>query len=174
MKHARHSQVGFAIVSAIFLLVVLAGLGAAMLTMSTTQQVTSAQDLQGSRAYHAAQAGLEWGLYQVLDPDNATVVAPGSATWPNMPDCPATTSLAIEGFTIDVGCTRYPTGAAGASGPPVYTESADRRSTIVYQLTATARSAGAVGSFGYVERVVTATASKCRWADSTASPYDCP
>lgn len=174
MRRGRHSSTGFAIASAIFLLVVLAGLGAAMLTLSTTQQITSTQDLQGSRVFHAAQAGLEWGLYQVLDPTNATVVAPGAATWPNMPDCPAATTLTIEGFTVDVSCARFPTGAAGASGPPVYTESGDRRSTIVYQLTATAHSAGGPGSFGYIERVVTATASKCRWADGTTSPYECP
>ena len=52
-------QGGFAIVSAIFLLVVLAALGAFMLTFSTVQHATSAQDIQGSRAYWAARAGLQ-------------------------------------------------------------------------------------------------------------------
>jgi MSHA biogenesis protein MshP len=165
---------GFAIVAAIFLLVVLAALGAAMLAISNSQQIASALDLQGARAYQAAQAGLEWGLYQVLDPANATVVAPGTATWPHMPDCPGATTLTIEGFSVDVACTRYPGGAAGATGPPVYAESGSKRSTVVYEVTATAHAGGAVGSLGYIERVATAAVSKCRWEDSSLAPYDCP
>lgn len=57
---------GFAIVSAIFILVVLAALGAFVVSVSTTQQVGSALDVQGVRAYQAARAGLERGLYLVL------------------------------------------------------------------------------------------------------------
>ena len=57
---SRHN--GFAAIAAIFLLVALAALGAFMVTFSNTQQLTSAQDLQGSRAYWAARAGLEWGI----------------------------------------------------------------------------------------------------------------
>ena len=57
---------GFSIVSAIFLLVVLSLLGSLMLTFSTVQHITGAQDVQGSRAYQAARAGIEWGLYQLL------------------------------------------------------------------------------------------------------------
>ena len=51
--------------SAIFLLVILAGLAAFLVHISTTQSITSAQDIQGARAYHAARAGVDWGLYQV-------------------------------------------------------------------------------------------------------------
>jgi len=169
----RLCQRGFAIVSAIFLLVVLAALGAFMLTFSTVQHATSAQDIQGSRAYWAAQSGIEWGIYKVLDPLNTTVVAPGSASWPNMPPCPAAT-LTIEGFTVAVSCTNFPAGAAGASGPPVYTEAGDTRSIAVYELTATATSTGAPGSPGYVERQMKAAVSKCRASDAPAPPYDCP
>ena len=56
---------GFAIVSAIFILVVLSVLGAAMVSLSTSQHLGSAQDVQGARAYQAARSGVEWGLYQV-------------------------------------------------------------------------------------------------------------
>jgi len=45
-----HRQHGFAAIAAIFLVVVLAALGAFMVTYSNTQQLTSAQDIQGSRA----------------------------------------------------------------------------------------------------------------------------
>lgn len=56
---------GFAIVSAIFILVVLAALGAFIVNISTSQQIGSALDVQGVRAYQAAHAGIEWGLYRV-------------------------------------------------------------------------------------------------------------
>jgi MSHA biogenesis protein MshP len=121
---------GFAIIAAIFLLVVLALLGVMIITLSTTQQVAGVQDLMGSRAYFAARAGLEWGSYRVLR------VAPAS--------CVASTTLpalagSAAGFTVQVQCTRY--------GPY------DEAGTVsnVYQIVSTA-SRGTLGSLDYVER----------------------
>ncbi|HWD23296.1 MAG TPA: agglutinin biogenesis protein MshP [Burkholderiales bacterium] len=48
------------------LLAVLAVFGAALVMISTTQQVGAALDMQGVRAYYAARGGLEWGMYHVL------------------------------------------------------------------------------------------------------------
>lgn len=171
----RRGQRGFTIVSAIFLLVVLASLGAFIVNISTTQSVTSAQDVQGSRAYHAARAGLEWAIYQVLDPENTILpaVAPGNPAWPNMPDCPADVTMTIEHFSVSVHCVRFPTGAAGPSGPPVYNEGGTTRSIVVYEMTSRA-SSGAVGSIGFVERSVSATVSKCRAVDGMVPVYECP
>jgi len=59
-------QSGFLLVTAIFLLVVLAALGAFILTISGTQQTSSALDVQGARAYQAARAGIDWASYQLL------------------------------------------------------------------------------------------------------------
>jgi MSHA biogenesis protein MshP len=59
-------QSGVGLVTAIFLLVVLAGLGVAMVSLFTSQQASADLDLQGARAYQAARAGIEWGLYQRL------------------------------------------------------------------------------------------------------------
>ena len=59
-------QSGFSLVTAIFLLVILASLGAFIVTVSGLQQTSSALDVQGSRAYHAARSGIEWGTYQVV------------------------------------------------------------------------------------------------------------
>ncbi len=83
-RHLRQS--GFAAIAAIFVLVVLAALGAFMVTSSNTQQLTSALDVQGSRAYWAARAGLEWGL--ALAKTNGA--------------CPAATSS----FTVNTGASR--------------------------------------------------------------------
>ena len=79
-------QRGFSIVSAIFILVILASMGAAMLTFSNVQQTTSTQDLQGIRAYQAARAGMERGINQVLRVPPPPAAAPAYfATSSTMP-----------------------------------------------------------------------------------------
>jgi len=156
-------QRGFAIVSAIFLLVVLAALGAFMLTMSAVQHTTSAQDVQGSRAYQAARAGIEWGVYQVLAPENTNPAASPFNPQYNCANTPysfiAGTATALggtlSGFTVTVTCVRDQADEGG-----------NRIST--YQLVSTAR-AGAVGSANYVERQLTATVGTCRKADNGAN-----
>jgi MSHA biogenesis protein MshP len=67
MKHLN--QKGFTIVQAVFVIVVLGMLGAYMVTMSTVQQATSTQALMQARAYQAARAGLEWGVYRIVEDD---------------------------------------------------------------------------------------------------------
>lgn len=131
MTPTLSNQRGFAAVAAIFLLVVLAALGGFMLTFSSTQQLTSAQDVQGSRAYWAAQAGLEWALATV----DATSACPGAAPTP------------IDGFTVEVTCPL----------PLVYNEGGLVRT--IFRLQSTARTAGgaAVGGVGFIERSVSAT-----------------
>lgn len=63
IRRMRRSR-GVSIVTAIFLLVVLSGLGVAIVTFNTAQQQAAAVDLVGTRAYEAARAGIEYGLYQ--------------------------------------------------------------------------------------------------------------
>jgi MSHA biogenesis protein MshP len=58
---------GFAMPVIIALVVVFATiLGTALVTISSSQHVGSALDIEGVRAYHAARAGLEWGMYHAL------------------------------------------------------------------------------------------------------------
>lgn len=130
-------QRGFSIVSAIFLLVVLAFLGAAMVTFSTAQHQSAAMDVLGARAYQAARSGLEWGVYQVTQGGGA---------------CAATTTLpamagTLAGFTVTVTCAS--TGGlveAGKTGGAV----------TVYNLTSTATQ-GVLGSASYIERRIEIT-----------------
>ncbi len=129
----NNKQNGFSIVSAIFLLVVLAFLGAAMVTFSTNQQQSAAMDVMGSRAYQAARAGMEWGAYQVLQ--NAGACAP-TTTLPTL-------SGTLNGFTVTVTC-----GATVASEV-----SAATGIVTVYDLTSTA-ALGAVGQPDRVERQI--------------------
>lgn len=126
MKRQQRVQRGFAAIAAVFLVVVLAAMGAFMLTFSNTQQLTSAQDVQGSRAYWATRAGLEWAV------GSLTI---SSAACPT-PPAPFT----VDGFTVTVSCARQ-TYSEG-SNPAV----------VIFQLGATATRGGSVGGVGYIER----------------------
>ncbi|ATQ77494.1 agglutinin biogenesis protein MshP [Massilia violaceinigra] len=87
---------GVSLVTAIFLLVVLAGLAVAMVTLATSAQTSSALDLQGTRAYLSARAGAEWGVYQVTRANGACA----TSTFP----MPADSTLAR--MKVTVICTR--------------------------------------------------------------------
>lgn len=96
---------GVSLVTAIFLLVVLAGLAVAMVTLATTAQTGSMLDVQGTRAYLAARAGTEWGVYQVTrasGPCTKLTASPDSTS--STFALPADGSLA--GMTVTVVCTR--------------------------------------------------------------------
>lgn len=111
---------GFAIVSAIFILIVLSVLGAFILTISSGQQLGSALDVQGARAYQAARAGIEWGLFSQLR--NGTCAATTNFVPP---------AVTLTGFTVTVQCV----AVADASGGPT-----------VYQVTSTACSEPLAGA----------------------------
>jgi len=90
MKKLPFQSRGVAVISAIFLLVVLAALGAFIVTFSNTQQLTSAQDVRGTQAYWAARAGIDWAIPQVI--------ASGS--------CPtATPTFVVNSYTVQITCT---------------------------------------------------------------------
>lgn len=88
------SQKGFGIVTAVFILVILALLGVSITFMAGTQRNIVMIDIAGSRAYQAARAGVEWGAYQALR--NGSCVASTNLV------LPAGTSLAE--FTATVTC----------------------------------------------------------------------
>ncbi len=86
-------QRGFGAIVAIVILVIMATISAALVRLGTTQQATSTQDILSARAWQAARAGNEWGLYQALGPSASCV--------------PATTLdlRAATGFSATVTCT---------------------------------------------------------------------
>ena len=81
------NHAGFTLVQAIFVVVVLAILGAAMVKLIGVQSSTSTLALQGARAYQAARSGLEWGAARAAAGDSCT----GTMT--------------VESFAVDVTCT---------------------------------------------------------------------
>jgi MSHA biogenesis protein MshP len=91
---SRATQRGFALVSAIFLIVVLAALGAFALRINVLQQQTVTAALRAAQAFHAARSGIEWGAYNAL---NTGACAP------------ATLNLAggsMTGFEVTVDCSQ--------------------------------------------------------------------
>lgn len=115
----RHRQRGVALVTAIFLLVALAGLAVAVVTLSTSQHDASAQDLQGQRAYQAAKAGIEWalitGLQPVAAPQPATAFGCAPSNTPRTFNVamPANTTLSSFTVTVQVSCDADVAGIAG-------------------------------------------------------------
>ncbi len=124
----RSTDAGFAIVTAIFLLVVLGALGAFMVTLSGTHQATPFQSINATRVYFGAKAGVDWGIQQAI----ATASCAPTITL-NL------TQNALNGVTVVVICTL--TAHTGGN---------------VYRITSTA-SRGAYGSIDYSRRVMQAT-----------------
>jgi MSHA biogenesis protein MshP len=93
-------QAGVGIITAIFLLVVLAGLGVAMVGIYTSQQSSANIDLLGAQGYQAARAGLEWGIFQRRRNNSCA----GSTRI----DMPAGTSLSA--FRVFVSCQSQGSG----------------------------------------------------------------
>lgn len=62
MNKPTTHQHGFSIVSAIFLITVMAIIGAYMLRISATQHTVTALSIEGVRAHFAARSAMEWAL----------------------------------------------------------------------------------------------------------------
>ena len=154
-SRAAVKERGFSLVSAIFLLVVLAALGIFMLSIYTTQRTVATQDVRGVLAYQAAKTGIEWATYQILTPENAAVVNTVFAGCTNGMTPPAPQG-ALSGFVISVDCQLSTATEAG--------------NTIrVYQLSSTA-SSGSAPSSDFVERRITASISTCRVGPAATDP----
>jgi MSHA biogenesis protein MshP len=94
MTSARDNQGGFSLVSAIFLLVVLAALGAYAVRLATLQQQSVTAGLRAAQAFEAAKAGVAWAAYRAL---NVGTCASESLTL---------TEGATAGFRVSVQCTQ--------------------------------------------------------------------
>jgi MSHA biogenesis protein MshP len=124
------SQRGFTLISTLFLLVIVASLGAYMVNLAATQHVSSALVAQHTRALYAALSGLEWAAYEIRS-------NPGAC-----PPLPA--SFVAEGFTITLAaCSRQ-----------VVTESGTGYA--LYDVTVDA-SRGSFGDHDFVSRSLRAT-----------------
>ncbi len=139
MNGRRRFQTGFAAITAIFLVVILAALGGFMLSFSNTEQLTAAQDIKGARAYWAARAGVEWAMVAI--PPVPALCASASPTTIASPPAPAS----IDGHAIVITCIGN-----------TFSESGVNRT--IFRIEARASAGGTPGNIGYVERSVSASA----------------
>jgi len=103
----RHK--GFSLVSAVFLVVVVALIAGYALSIGSTEVSATSFALQGKRAEAAARSGLEWGIARILQ-DSACPASSSTLT-------PAGTG--ISRFTVTVSCSSV-TVTEGATTYPVY------------------------------------------------------
>ena len=126
----RQRPRGFALVPALFLLVVLGALALSAVKIGTGQQNAVTMGLMEARALAAARSGIEWGSYSALH---------GSCAGATL----TLTEGALNGFTVVVTCN-YAVFSNG-SGTNNW-----------YSLTATATS-GTYGQPAYVRRTLVQT-----------------
>jgi MSHA biogenesis protein MshP len=95
-------QRGAALVAAIFLLVVLAGLGVYAVRIGVIQQQTVTAAMRAAQAFHAAKSGIDWGAYRAVNGGWC-----GTATL-NLSEA------GTNGFAVTVQCAQTAHSEAGA------------------------------------------------------------
>jgi MSHA biogenesis protein MshP len=114
MMISRKLQGGFSLLTAIFLLVVLAGLGGVMVTFFAAQQQSSTMDVLGSRAYQASRAGIEWAAYNIVQNNAGHTVG-----WLCCSSCTAFAANTLAGnlspFTVTLTCASFMAVEGGAT-----------------------------------------------------------
>jgi len=126
------TSAGLALISAIFLIITLVGLGAAMVTTSKTQHDTGTKSLLAAKVYQGAKAGLDWGIQRAI------AVGPPACVGASFP----LTQAALAGVSVTVTCVASAHGAGNN----------------VYYLTSIA-TIGTLGGLDYAERRLEATVS---------------
>jgi MSHA biogenesis protein MshP len=112
----RNREHGFALVAAIFLMVVLAGLGAFAVRTAMSQQFATNLDLDSARAEAAVQAGMEYAALRLTPPNGcASLSAPfgvADGFTVRIDNCvqqnpaPIVNGVALSVFTVDITAFR--------------------------------------------------------------------
>ena len=97
----KRRQRGFTLVTALFLIAVVAVVGAVASRIGVDSHINSARDIQAARAYYAARSALEYAMLSIeADPTRSCPAAPGP----------------IEGFVVNIDlCLFGDIDEAGAS-----------------------------------------------------------
>jgi len=140
-------QRGVSIITGIFLLLLMSVLAAVIANVVSTAHTNQAADIGGARAYQAARAGAEWGMFQ-LDPNAQSAV---------LPSCVNGTPP-IPGHAVAVSCQSWDATEGD-------------RQLRIYRITSLATAIG-VKAPG-IERQVEVTVERCRDPANTVAPFDC-
>lgn len=153
-QSAIGNQRGFGAIVAIVILVILAVLAAAIVSLGTTQQMTSAQDVMSAKAWQAARAGNEWGLFKAL-----STTTPAD-TWKTCSNLSQTLDLTSDtGFYVTVSCDSWPYNEGESVPGTAQTVRMYRIKAVACPATTCPASDASVAGAGYIERtrVVIAT-----------------
>lgn len=149
LSGSRCLERGFALISAVLLLLLLAGLGTFMLTMSGVQNATITQSAISSRVYYGARSGLEWATHQAVAPALGDSVCAASTAFTAPPE-------GLDGVSITVECTRLR-----------YCNNQNcTKETSYFRISSTA-SYGVPGDWNYAERKLSSFI--CRSTDTDAA-----
>src|ERR1700751_1542674 len=99
----RIRSAGMALISAIFLIVVLIGVGVAMMNLSNVEHDTASKAILAAKVYYGAKAGVDWGIQQWIA---AGSCVGGSGTPINL------TTGSLNGVTVTVTCAAAQQGAS--------------------------------------------------------------
>ena len=105
----RYGMQGLGAVAAMLVLVLLASLAAAIVRLGWTEQTLFAQDMDTSRAVQTANAGIQWGLYQVFKGSWSVCATPTQTI-----DLRSTTGMMV---TVTCSYTDYSEGETSAGVP---------------------------------------------------------
>lgn len=103
------TQQGSALVLAIFIIVIMTVLGAALTRMMSSSAETIAYEVLGTRAYAAAQSGIQWRLQKLFPLGGGTgscadLSSPNLSNTVGLEDCEITL-LSCDAFTYNDGST---------------------------------------------------------------------
>jgi len=84
-------QKGISLIGAIFILIIVSLLGQYLVSISSVQRQISLLSLQSSRAYQAANAGVEWAIAYIITNNTCPTSAPTSYS-------------KLTGFVITTNC----------------------------------------------------------------------
>ena len=142
---ARVRSAGMALMSAIFLIVVLIGLGVAMMNLSNVEQDTASKAILAAKVYYGAKAGIDWGIQQSIAASASCSPPPGTQTPISL------TVGSLNGVTASVTCisSRQGPSTCGLTGTSACQ---------TYYLTSIATT-GTLGTLNYAERRMEATVS---------------
>jgi len=119
-------QQGITLIGAIFVLIIVSLLGQYLINIAGVQRQTSLLSLQSSRAYQAANAGLEWGIAKTIADNTCPISFP-------------TSFPSLSSFTVTISCNHL--GNFDENGI----------TSNVYKLNATSQF-GSYGEVDYVSR----------------------
>ncbi len=163
----RTRERGFALVAAVFVLVILASVVAWLGTLRIGASQAVVLEMRQARAMLAARSALQWAAWKVRDPQGTGT--PGVMELPPCFVSPTVLSLpgSLAEFDVTVSCVRTP---AATDAPPYLLE--DLRRIAVYSLVVTA-SIGAPATPERVERRIEMLVETCRDAASSAVNFAC-